>query len=153
MIDTDGCTYPLTLPVSRVLRDREKVMRGLKKPYPELFLKRMELEYRNLRCNFDAKKGKYPKGYGSNAKYPIFVEMLRATYFLKIAGEKTNIQKRFKLIHEGWKDELRKVAGKDEMKKFETLEDILTDISAYPDPTVLEERFFAFANNMVNNRR
>jgi hypothetical protein len=125
----------------------------LKEKYPEMFPKRMELEHRNLRNIFDAQRGKYPNGYGPNAKYPIFVEMLRAAYFLKIVAEKTIIQKQFKLIHKGWTDELRKVVGEDEMKEFKNLEDALTDISVYPDPTILEERYFAFANNMVKNKR
>lgn len=123
----------------------------LKEDYSEMFPKRMELEYRNLLCMFKEKKGQYQKGYGSKAKYPIFVELLRITYFRKIADEMKDIRRRFMGIQKEWKAELRKVVKEDEMKGFETLIDHLTDVSTYPGPTVLEERYFEFADKMVKN--
>ena len=118
----------------------------MREEYPEIFPKRMELEYRNVERQFSDNKQRYRGAY---AKYQIFWEMLRPAYFLKIAKEESEIGQRFTLILEQWKEKLRVVVRVHEMEEFERRADDLTDSSAYPDPSELEKNYLSFADSMI----
>lgn len=119
----------------------------LKNEHSDLFPKRIEHLYKIRKREYDKYTGF--TGYGQHIKYPLFLELVRATYLWKIAGAGTDAGKRFDELRQGWRKRLQAVA-ENEMDEFTKLEDELTDISTYPDSAPLESSYLSFAIKMVS---
>jgi len=107
--------------------------------FPDLFPYNISRIYENISSGIDKLDLKNAE------KYPVFAELLRATYLTKIT-DGMDISSKFYDLSNFWKGKLNDIVENEERHFFDSSLNSLSDISYYPDPTMLEKKYEEFAN-------
>lgn len=117
----------------------------MKENYPDLFEEAMDFVYENISTDL-VHKNPFQE-FGNDAKYYIFLCMVRALYLSKIS-KNTNSLTKFEFLYEKWREELDKRFVK---KELDFVNEFIVRLTNVESPLELEKSYSDFLDHVWRN--
>jgi len=123
----------------------------LKTNYSQVLEKKLELTFENI--NQEINEDTF-KDYGSWAKYPVFINLVRAYYLEKIC-KGSNVSTKFEDLRNRWEKKLKDITNSNEFKELMNHLEALTRIEDYnnSDTSTMEKSYDHLIEKMINDAK